>query len=329
MKNMTEKEYTREEQLQIDKLQGLSVKDREQRLTNFLIAALEKGDIPWERGWEVLGKHKNGKTGREYSGNNMWILPMVAGFKGYDSNEWGTFNMWKELQEKHNATLPDDEKGWYGVKKGEVATGVPYWKVLEKDDPDRPGEKKKIFFKRYWDIFNRDQTGLPPVVLEMPDVPQDEREKKLLAALKRYADDPAKHQSKKTLTIERGGDQAFYQMALHKIQIPNDERFKSVEERVNVWAHEMFHSTGKHLNRKMGGGFGDEDYAAEELRAEMGAALICAEFGFDYTSRNNLVGYINSWLKRLKSDKTWLDKVSRSVGKGVSLILDELDEEEE
>lgn len=321
-------ELTREEKLYVEKTQGLADKDREQRLTNFLIKALEQGDLPWEKGWRVLGRHKNGQTGREYSGNNMFILPLIAGMKGYESNQWGTFKMWKELSAKHNKTLSDDDKGWFGVKKGEIATPVPYWKVIVKEDKET-GEDKRIFFKKFWDIFNREQTGLPPIELDMPDIPLDEREINCKEAMLKYAKDPRKHQSNKCLSVEQGGDQAFYRYSTHMINLPHDERFTSVEERINTWAHEMFHSTGKHLDRKMGTGFGSEDYAAEELRAEMGAALICAEFGFDYTSRNNMVAYIGSWLKRLKSDKTWLDKVSRSVGKGVGLILDEIEEEEE
>jgi len=315
-----------ESEVDIDASHGLKVKDREQRLTNFLIVALEKGDIPWERGWEVLGAHYNVKSGKRYSGSNAWLLPMVSGFKGWSSNQWGTFNNWREASKKHNETLSAEDQGWFGIKKGETATSVVQWKVITKNEGTP--EEETIFFKRWWDVFNREQTGMPAQEHDMPDIPLDEREVKLIEALTAYANDPDRHTSG-TLKITRGGDSAHYNYVNHEVVIPDDERFTSVEERVNVWAHEMFHSTGKFYNRKLGGGFGSKDYAAEELRAEMGAALICAEFGFDYTSRNNLVAYIGDWLKRLKSDKTWLEKVSRATGKGVNLILNGLTEYEE
>jgi hypothetical protein len=47
--------------------------------------------------------------------------------------------------------------------------------------------------------------------------------------------------------------------------------------------------------------FGSRNYAAEELIAELGAAFLCAEFGFDGDVRN--AGYIASWIELLKADK--------------------------
>jgi antirestriction protein ArdC len=42
-------------------------------------------------------------------------------------------------------------------------------------------------------------------------------------------------------------------------------------------------------------------YAAEDLVAELGAAFLGAEFGFDGDVRN--AGYIANWIDLLKSDK--------------------------
>jgi hypothetical protein len=47
--------------------------------------------------------------------------------------------------------------------------------------------------------------------------------------------------------------------------------------------------------------FGPRNYAAEELIAELGAAFLCAEFGFDGDVRN--AGYIASWIELFKADK--------------------------
>jgi antirestriction protein ArdC len=47
--------------------------------------------------------------------------------------------------------------------------------------------------------------------------------------------------------------------------------------------------------------FGSRDYAAEELIAELGAAFLCAEFGFDGDVRN--ASYISTWIELLKADK--------------------------
>jgi antirestriction protein ArdC len=47
--------------------------------------------------------------------------------------------------------------------------------------------------------------------------------------------------------------------------------------------------------------FGSRNYAAEELIAELGAAFLCAEFGFDGDVRN--AGYVADWIELLKADK--------------------------
>jgi antirestriction protein ArdC len=47
--------------------------------------------------------------------------------------------------------------------------------------------------------------------------------------------------------------------------------------------------------------FGSRDYAGEELIAELSAAFLCAEFGFDGDLRH--AGYIGHWIELLKVDK--------------------------
>ncbi len=47
--------------------------------------------------------------------------------------------------------------------------------------------------------------------------------------------------------------------------------------------------------------FGSRNYAAEELITELGAAFLCAEFGFNGDVRS--AGYIGTWIELLKADK--------------------------
>ena len=55
------------------------------------------------------------------------------------------------------------------------------------------------------------------------------------------------------------------------------------------------------LDRDLKNRFGSRNYAAEELIAELGAAFLCAEFGFDGDVRS--AGYIATWVELLKADK--------------------------
>src|SRR5438445_11883187 len=79
--------------------------------------------------------------------------------------------------------------------------------------------------------------------------------------------------------------------------------FKDADHFYNVVFHELTHWTGhkSRLDRDLKTHFGARAYAAEELVAELGAAFLSAEFGFDGDVRN--AGYIATWIELLKSDK--------------------------
>jgi antirestriction protein ArdC len=79
--------------------------------------------------------------------------------------------------------------------------------------------------------------------------------------------------------------------------------FKGADHFYNVVFHELTHWTAhkSRLDRDLKNRFGSRTYAAEELIAELGAAFLCAEFGFDGDVRN--AGYIATWIDLLKADK--------------------------
>jgi antirestriction protein ArdC len=79
--------------------------------------------------------------------------------------------------------------------------------------------------------------------------------------------------------------------------------FKGADHFYNVAFHELGHWSGhkSRLDRDLKNRFGSRNYAAEELIAELGAAFLCAEFGFDGDVRS--AGYIATWIELLKADK--------------------------
>src|SRR5258708_23277731 len=78
---------------------------------------------------------------------------------------------------------------------------------------------------------------------------------------------------------------------------------KGADHFYNVAFHELTHWTAhkSRLDRDLKNRFGSCSYAAEELIAELGAAFLCSEFGFDGDVRN--AGYIGPWIELLKADK--------------------------
>ena len=74
----------------------------------------------------------------------------------------------------------------------------------------------------------------------------------------------------------------------------------------NTALHELGHSTGhaKRLNRDLSGGFGSENYALEELRAEIASLFMEQDFEISVNEnevRNNSA-YIQSWKAAIKDD---------------------------
>src|SRR4029077_13143574 len=103
--------------------------------------------------------------------------------------------------------------------------------------------------------------------------------------------------------IREGHGEAYYVPSRDFISMPAFAGFKSADHFYNVAFHELGHWTGhkSRLDRDLKHRFGSRNYAAEELIAELGAAFLCAEFGFDGDVRS--AGYIATWIELLKADQ--------------------------
>jgi antirestriction protein ArdC len=105
--------------------------------------------------------------------------------------------------------------------------------------------------------------------------------------------------------VRHGGNRAFYTTDADFIQLPPFESFRDAESYAATKAHEFVHWTGhdSRLARPIRNRFGTEDYAKEELVAELGSAFLCADLGITPEVREDHAAYIASWLKSLKDDK--------------------------
>src|SRR5690606_28969889 len=90
------------------------------------------------------------------------------------------------------------------------------------------------------------------------------------------------------------------------IQLPCQQQFTSTGGYYATALHELTNWSGhaRRLNREgivLPTPFGSPEYAFEELIAEIGAAYLCALTSIQSELRH--VGYIESWLKVLQSNK--------------------------
>lgn len=223
-------------------------KDIYQIVTNRIIGYLEKGVVPWQQPWTDAGPPRNLITGKPYRGINLILLNTLR----YKQNCFLTFKQVQELGGK--------------VKKGEKSELVVFFKQIEKENQETK-EKEQIPVLRYYNVFNIEQCeGLPkdklPEVTEYQNNPIEACEK-IISEM---------HNKPK---ITHQGDKAYYSKIGDYINMPKMETFKSSESYYGALFHELVHSTGHHdrLNRKEiveNNRFGSENYAIEELTAEMG-----------------------------------------------------------
>lgn len=85
------------------------------------------------------------------------------------------------------------------------------------------------------------------------------------------------------------------------IHLPVREAFKSTDAYYATVLHELGHWTGHpvRLGRDLTGRFGSEQYAKEELRAEMASMMIGERLGIGHDPGQH-AAYIGHWIKLIK-----------------------------
>ena len=263
-----------------------------QKVTDSIVAQLEKGVQPWFRPWQA--EHPAGSitrplraNGVPYQGINVVMLWAAAMEAGYAAPVWMTFRQAEGL-------------GGH-VRKGERGSLVVYASTFTcKEEDAESGEEtdREVPFMKGYTVFNLEQIeGLPERVAATPLVQLDEAERveRAEAFVARTGAD-----------LRHGGSRALYSPGGDHVQVPAFAAFRDAGSYYATLTHELTHWTGhrSRVDRDLGGKrFGDQGYAMEELVAELGAAFLCADLGLEAEPREDHAAYLASWLKVLKSDK--------------------------
>jgi antirestriction protein ArdC len=278
------------------------------RVTDRILADLEKGVRPWLQPWNA--GHAAGPitrplraSGQPYKGVNVLMLWTSAMAQHFASPIWMTFKQAKEL----NAN----------IRKGSKGSPVVYSDCITRTETtDDGGEQERdIYFMKEYHVFNVEQIdGLPPHFYAATATPLDPALRND-AAERFFANTGA--------DIRHGGHQAFYAPGPDVVQMPPFAAFRDAESYASTLAHEMTHWT-KHpsrLDRDFGRTkFGDEGYAREELVAEIGAAFLCCDLGITPEPRDDHAAYLDHWLRVLKEDKRAIFQASAHAQRAVDFL---------
>ena len=304
----------------------------------------------WKKGWmgvngSIQGLPQN-ISGRTYSGGNSFFLMFNTAEKGYKTPVYMTFKQAKE-QNLH-------------VKSGEKSVPIFKWglsikdengkKVSEEDYNAMSQEERATMdvrpFPKMFHVFNIDQTNLEEVNKKRYDAivarfKTPEQEVKdtegmyVNEALDRMFEQKAWHAN---IQYDKPADQAFYSPSTDSIVLPMKEQFKLGKTPEEVYhdgmeyystaLHEMAHSTGheSRLDRKFGAQ-GTDNYAHEELIAEMTSALVGSTMGFDRKILENNANYLSGWLSRLRDKPETITTIMTDVGKASDMIIEKVDEQ--
>lgn len=287
------------------------VKEQRKMLVEEIVKDMQDGKVfMWDKGFTSLNA-VNAVTDSPYRGGNIIRLGYSAYKNGFKDRRWMTF---KQAQNKG-----------YKIKKGSKGTSIEYFDVKELV-PEQVGNKnnvgedvklepRNIAFVKTYVVFNGDQIeGLPP------DEDVNGKNKDILRS---DAMELLLNKSEAQIFYDQM-NQNFYSSKLDEIHVVPRERFDDNSHFYGTVAHEIVHSTGheSRLKRDMGGKFGSEQYAREELVAELTTMFMAREYGFslDDKHKENHKAYILSWSKALKENPDELFRAARLADKAVDYI---------
>lgn len=269
------------------------------RVTDKIIADLEKGELTWRKPWNA--EHLAGRierplrhNGVPYQGINIILLWAAACAREFTAPLWMTYKQAKQL-------------GGHVRKgaKGELVVYADTFTKTERDESGREIEQKIPFMKGYT-VFN---------VEEIEDLPEH-----FYARAEPFNPDIERIESAErffTATgadIRHGGDRAYYALQPDYVQMPPFETFCDAQSYYATLAHELTHWTRhpSRLDRDFGRKrWGDKGYAREELVAELGSAFLAADLGLTPETREDHAAYIGSWLEVLRNDKRFIFQAAR------------------
>lgn len=278
------------------------------RVTNYIVAELEKGVRPWMKPWSA--QHAAGRisrplrhNGTPYNGINILMLWAGADAKGFVSPFWLTFQQAKEL-------------GGH-VKKGEQGFPVVFASTFKKKGTNDTGEEieQEIPFLREYTVFCADQCSeLPPHFYQLAQPPREK--------LERIEHVEAFFANTKA-DIRVGGNRAYYAIGEDYVRMPPFECFVDAESHASTLGHELCHWTRhpSRLDRDLGRKrWGDAGYAMEELTAELGSAFLCADLQITPEVREDHSSYIQSWLSVLQEDSRAIFTAASHAAKAVDYL---------
>ena len=285
-------------------------KEYREKLAEEFARLLEEKELDWKKEWGGRDIPFNAKTGSVYKGSNRFYLSLVAAQRGYKDPRWATFRQiqaegWRLKNAKGQGVYVEY---WYpyDIKEGKNLTWQEFYKLR-----DGIGDRYQLR-SRYFVVFNASLIeGITPYKVEKKDIPVDE----LVNTLSRNME---------VEILNDGGDRAYYSPAEDKIHLPIPSDFNSPYAYNSTALHELTHATGAghRLNRNMGGIFGSQEYAFEELVAEISSCFMSSYLEIDQDEKHieNHKAYVQSWINVIREKPEALSQAIKQAERATAYM---------
>jgi antirestriction protein ArdC len=249
----------------------------------------------------------NAKTKAIFKGVNAMLTTFDTYFKKYKYCLYATKKQWASL-----GNVP---------KVGEQPIPIVFYKPFfenSKIDPTRKVQAGALLL--YSKSFNFAQTDgdyTPPVFKTGKQYSVDAIDKFVKAT-----NVDLRHKEQGRCFYNQTGD---YINMTSKINFKDTKEANATVHYYSTLFHELTHSTGhesrtgriKKNNEKFGV---RNEYAFEELVAELGSVLFGQQFNIEKTIRGNHIQYLNSWIKALQQDYTLIGDALAQSQKAVDFF---------
>ena len=275
-------------------------------------------------GDENLLPATNAVTKNRYKGINYFMLAATTRDKGYKQNVWATYKQWATVgaqvtKGSESTTIIFYKPPMYKDKNGNIVTSrVDYVKGSA-----QVHEKVTGPIMSAASVFNVAQVDLSNSSYKIEEKTNTQYS---VANIDKFV---------KNTGVEIIFDDetsCYYQESKDLINMTPKAKFhdtRDADATQHYYAtlfHELTHAT-KHksrLDRKAQ--FEDDaqkSYAYEELVAELGSVLLSQHFNQTKTVRENHAQYLNSWIKHLQKDFTFLTSAAQKASAAVEYYLNQ------
>ena len=310
-----------------------------------MIEKIESIRKDWKKPWFTEGalQWPRNLSGREYNGMNAFMLLLHCEKEGYEIPRFCTFDCVQRLNKpgKDGEELPR-----VSVLRGEKSFPVMlttftciHKETQEKikyDDYKKLSDNEKQQYNVYakmkvFRVFNVAQTNLREARPELWEKLEQENARPKIEGGEHFSFTPVDTMIKDNLWIcpinPMCQDSAYYSISKNEIVVPEKKQFKSGEAFYGTLFHEMTHSTGAKdvLDRIKPTAFGSEEYAREELVAELGSALVAQRYGMTKHIKEDSCAYLKGWLSELKESPQYIKTTLLDVKRAASLITQKVD----